>query len=509
VYGLENDTTQLFDITTIVLPLTQLRKRLEHLTVMDYYPVLEYNSEVNKPKLVHEESSLPITIKESNVEYQFHRLILFKRLLDGYPYTADMIITQSRVDVCPLYRGEIWAAILGVKGDIQSEYKYIDKDMPHSTDRQIAVDIPRCHQYHHLMSSPTAHAKLKRVLKAWVVTHPDLVYWQGLDSLCAPFVTLNFCNEALAYASLSAYVDKYLHGFFLKDNSHVMQEYLALFSQLIAFHDPELFVHLADIGFQPQLYAIPWFLTMFTHVLSLSKIYHLWDVLLLRDQNFPLCVGLALLSQIRHSLLGYDFNECILFFSDMPDLDIQACIQDALKFFHNTPPSAFMRQYGNGLQQPDDIPDEAKKTALPLEELQLAASPQISPNDLIVLSGLEEFALGYELPDNKGQKKSKKQKIITIDTRPHEDYQRGHVPQSVNLPEDQAFTVEGDLLNMPTSQVVHQMKGRSVFVVLSNTSDSATMFAQNLMRCGFPKVCTLQGGTSRLRNLGLLVDVGK
>jgi TBC domain-containing protein kinase-like protein len=115
VYGLENDTTQLFDITTIVLPLTQLRKRLEHLTVMDYYPVLEYNSEVNKPKLVHEESSLPITIKESNVEYQFHRLILFKRLLDGYPYTADMIITQSRVDVCPLYRGEIWAAILGVK----------------------------------------------------------------------------------------------------------------------------------------------------------------------------------------------------------------------------------------------------------------------------------------------------------------------------------------------------------------------------------------------------------
>jgi hypothetical protein len=70
VYGLENDTTQLFDITTIVLPLTQLRKRLEHLTVMDYYPVLEYNSEVNKPKLVHEESSLPITIKESNVEYQ-------------------------------------------------------------------------------------------------------------------------------------------------------------------------------------------------------------------------------------------------------------------------------------------------------------------------------------------------------------------------------------------------------------------------------------------------------
>ena len=33
-------------------------------------------------------------------------------------------------------------------------------------------------------------------------------------------------------------------------------------------------------------------------------------------------------------------------------------------------------------------------------------------------------------------------------------------------------------------------------------------FAQSLVRCGFPKVCTLQGGATRLRNLGLLADVG-
>ena len=60
---------------------------------------------------------------------------------------------------------------------------------------QIEVDIPRCHQYHQLLSSPTAHAKLKRVLKAWVVNNPQYVYWQGLDSLCAPFLALNFNDE--------------------------------------------------------------------------------------------------------------------------------------------------------------------------------------------------------------------------------------------------------------------------------------------------------------------------
>lgn len=60
---------------------------------------------------------------------------------------------------------------------------------------QIEVDIPRCHQYDELLSSPAGHEKFKRVLKAWVVSNKEYVYWQGLDSLCAPFLNLNFNNE--------------------------------------------------------------------------------------------------------------------------------------------------------------------------------------------------------------------------------------------------------------------------------------------------------------------------
>ena len=65
-------------------------------------------------------------------------------------------------------------------------------------------------------------------------------------------------------------------------------EYLAVFSQMIAFHEPALYNHLDSIAFSPevsvstsdscvilytlfllQLYAIPWFLTMFTRTYSL------------------------------------------------------------------------------------------------------------------------------------------------------------------------------------------------------------------------------------------------
>lgn len=68
---------------------------------------------------------------------------------------------------------------------------------------------------------------------------------------------------ALAYSCLAAFIPKYLQNFFWKDNSTVIQEYLAKFSHLIAFHDPTLRNHLDSIGFVPDLYAIPWFLTMF------------------------------------------------------------------------------------------------------------------------------------------------------------------------------------------------------------------------------------------------------
>lgn len=71
----------------------------------------------------------------------------------------------------------------------------------------------------------------------------------------------------MAFACLSAFIPKYLYNFFLKDNSAVIQEFLSKFSQLMGFHDPELTSHLNSIGFIPELYAIPWFLTMFSRKL--------------------------------------------------------------------------------------------------------------------------------------------------------------------------------------------------------------------------------------------------
>lgn len=80
-------------------------------------------------------------------------------------------------------------------------------------------------------------------------------------------------------------------------------------------------------------------------VFPIHKIFHLWDKLLLGNASFPLCIGLAVLQQLRDTLLESGFNECILLFSDMPDIDIERCLKDSIEIFCSTPQSVTYRQH--------------------------------------------------------------------------------------------------------------------------------------------------------------------
>lgn len=243
------------------------------------------------------------------------------------------------------------------------------------------------------MASPQAHIKLKRILKAWVISHPNLVYWQGLDSLCAPFLYLNFNDESRAYGCLTHFIRKYACRFFLKDNAAVIHEYLAKFSHLIAYHDPELAIHFDSIDFKPDLYAIPWFLTMFAHIFPLAKIFHLWDTLLLGSAAFPLCVGAAILKQLRSILLASDFNECILLFSELPEINMAKCVADSLETYRNTPPSCMYREHASEEKNEEEEKEglEMRKSemveigAVGLEQMRAELCPRISGTDILNL----------------------------------------------------------------------------------------------------------------------------
>lgn len=57
--------------------------------------------------------------------------------LQGYPYKKPAILKEARKDIPPLYRGNIWAALLEVDGDVDGKYVAVDKETPTHTDRQV------------------------------------------------------------------------------------------------------------------------------------------------------------------------------------------------------------------------------------------------------------------------------------------------------------------------------------------------------------------------------------
>ncbi|XP_048481022.1 TBC domain-containing protein kinase-like protein [Plutella xylostella] len=461
-------TPALFDRRVAHYTLDRLRARLAHVPPAHFHPLM------HEPRHTGDAVSLPRIIRERDTEYQFYRILWFQRLLDGYPHTADLIKQEAATDIPPLLRAAVWAALLGVRGDVKDQYERVDKETPTPTDRQIDVDIPRCHQYSWRLAGGGAHAALRRLLKAWLATHPPAVYWQGLDSLTAPFLYLNFCDEARAFACLSAFIPAYLHQFFLKDNSQVIREYLAKFRQTAAYHEPALAAHLADIGFVPELFAIPWFLTMFSHVFPLHKIFLIWDALTAGGARLPLALGAALLRRLRGLLLGAGFNECILLFSDLPEVDIPGSVEDALEMSRKTPPSISYRRFAN---QPP-VTDPLDMVEIPLDALLTETSPRISIRDVVTLV--------------------QEDRCTVVDIRSNLLFEKQCVRGSINMPYSgvQLGTRE---LRGPGGEALRRAGARGTTLVVAGDEDAAAvLFSDYLVKCGVARVCVLHGGLGAL-----------
>ncbi|KAF9976182.1 hypothetical protein BGZ73_009036 [Actinomortierella ambigua] len=473
-------------------------------------------------------TKVPLSIREKDLGYQYQRLSMYTDLLLQYPASRDEILHHAKIDIPPLLRGKVWAAILRVVGDYQGLYDSFDKSSERPTDRQIELDVPRCHQYNQLMFSQAGHEKLTRILKTWVEANELQAYWQGLDSCCAPFLTLNFNDEALAFSCIQEFLPKYLKDMFLHDNSKVIHEYLAVFRHMLSFHDPELSAHLDYIAFVPQLYSISWFMTLFTHIFPLDKIYHLWDKILVGPSSLPLFVGIAILQQFRTELLRSEFNEAIGIFSGtFPEMDIEKCIETALAMCRATPPSTCWLSYdaesreqrrvaastagSSGLAQngggsltsigtstnaADQSGQETTLTTnangtsavgrrsqdidqkqiehywwdkpLPIEVLNAELAPRIHYSDLNRL----------------------RQQVLVIDIRPESEYLSGHYPLSIHLvPSHLELLV----------QVLKLIIKKKYVVVLANRGDSGPEFATALVRAGFHRVSVLMGGIDALR----------
>jgi hypothetical protein len=153
-----------------------------------------------------------------------------------------------------------------------------------------------------------------------------------------------------------------------------------------------------------------------------------------------------MMKQLRNQLLPLDFNQCIMLFSNLPEIDIDLCLEDAMAMLRITPGSVAVSKFddadasttatnggsaGNGggsgldldfIVAPAPPPVVADETAAdrwwevrpPLDELRAEITPRISLHDMLSESQRDGGA-------------------VVFDVRPKEQFQAVRFPGSFHF----------------------------------------------------------------------------
>ena len=420
----------------------------------------------------------------SSMEYQRVRIDIFEELLRLYDTGDSAFVTREDIrkemaeqasgGIPGIFRGKAWLALLEFDSREASEMLSANTKVNMSPEaqkisHQIDLDIVRCHQYNELLASPEGHSKFKRVIQCWLEANPHLSYWQGLDSVLAPFIALGF-TDAQCLWCLNRFVSKNLRGLYAIDNSQYINSRLVMFMHLLAFYDPELANHLKEIDFSPSLYAIPWFLTAFAHFFPLEKIYAIWDYALV-CQNFVLFFAVEILLSIREELLGATFDGAIILFSSgLASLDVHLLAVSAYKRATTCPLKASVEFFVNVQENP--VGEWWKVPASP-DVLIAERTPRIVFRDFDAIC--EDAAI--------------------IDVRVPEEYNHHHHPLALNFP-----------LSRVSKKDITPFREQVIIIIGEGQSDlkSCATLASKLVQLGFERVCILNGGMECLQDEMLL-----
>lgn len=98
-YGEKRNQATLYDSRVIQISLDSLYSRFSHLKLNHFYPLIHTTSEIilgAEPER-YDVSDLPLIIRERDAEYQFHRVVLFRRLLH---VSLKIAMRSKMIDAC-------------------------------------------------------------------------------------------------------------------------------------------------------------------------------------------------------------------------------------------------------------------------------------------------------------------------------------------------------------------------------------------------------------------------
>jgi hypothetical protein len=242
----------------------------------------------------------------------------------------------------------------------------------------LKADVPRTRTDNaFFIENPRAHIDLELLLTFYCVSR-GVAYKQGLNEILAPFLALRGTDEVCRsetkplgklYMAFYSLINKFLPSIYDDEAFQTLQLLFRLFQQLLLYHDPELCSFLDQHDLLPELYAIPWFITLFARAVPLQNVYALWDLYIVHDDSFlHFLMAVVIMIQNRERMLAADAHELAVEIANMQKAlkemtGLNDCVKKALRFRAQTPLSFRQELFEISFSQKKTKLDADKLTA--------------------------------------------------------------------------------------------------------------------------------------------------
>lgn len=222
-------------------------------------------------------------------------------------------------------RGRIWEVVLNSERprDVYEEVfgqllKCVEKESENAMEilRDVKRTFPEEKEFEGVQDQvDLSHGQkmLFDLLAVYAVHDSEVGYAQGMNFLVGFILMHTEMNPGKAFWFLECIMREYdLRWQFLPGLPH-LNLFLWQFQRCFDLYLPKLAEHFHKVDIDCSIFALEWFMTLFTYALPRNMVERIWDLFLVSGRKVVFQVGLALLCLAEDSLEKLDMENSILF----------------------------------------------------------------------------------------------------------------------------------------------------------------------------------------------------
>ncbi|CAJ1420129.1 unnamed protein product [Effrenium voratum] len=335
-----------------------------------------------------------------------------------------------------------WRRLIGHKGSSGSFSRW-HGSLDEPNQRVIRADCERTRADMEYFRQPLVRDKMEAMLTCWCRTQKER-YKQGLNEVLALFLYLQApehphaaaCTDDEVFDLFTAFVKDY-SPFFSSEEFVPLQCAFIFFRRLLLYHRPDLHNLFVEKGVTPDMFCMPWFLTLFASKTPMRLAMQLWDRHLERGEpHFFLFLAAAVVTSAEKEILQAERSalpEILTSLGMYSREDMEGMWSSAENLLMQTP-ATFVRRVRRIVLQPEvKGPEEGHKQ---LERLEKEG----------VFFILAEEVVGHCYPARPGEALKPWQpsascpwRLLLLDLRPAADFEATRLPAAVHFDVAQLF----------------------------------------------------------------------